>query len=164
MQGQATLFSTNTDEWATPVELFEFLNEKFNFTIDLAATRENALVQQYMDKEIDALKQTWKGQTGFLNYPFSLGYRFVEKAWIEVFGDCDLSTKVVMLAPVRTSNKEWARFILPSASEITFIDGRLKYGGCTNSAPFPSCIIEFNPETLGDDGPRVRSLSWRGKS
>ena len=34
MKGQKTLFSSASEEWATPQELFDKLNEEFCFTLD----------------------------------------------------------------------------------------------------------------------------------
>lgn len=49
---------------------------------------------------------------------------------------------VVMLLPARTDTKWFHEYICGKA-EIRFIEGRLKFGGAENSAPFPSMIIVF---------------------
>ena len=36
------LTSSNTDEWATPKDLFKQLNQEFHFDLDVCATEENA--------------------------------------------------------------------------------------------------------------------------
>jgi general stress protein YciG len=38
----AAMFSSATDEWATPQDFFDALNEEFHFSVDLAASPENA--------------------------------------------------------------------------------------------------------------------------
>ena len=59
---------------------------------------------------------------------------------------------VVMLLPARTDTKWFHEYIYGKA-EVRFIKGRLKFGGCKNSAPFPSMVVIFrrypneNPET-----------------
>ena len=35
-------FSSKTPEWATPQDVFDELNKEFRFTLDPAATKENA--------------------------------------------------------------------------------------------------------------------------
>lgn len=61
MKGQKTLFSSASEEWATPQELFDKLNEEFNFTLDPCATPQNHKCEQYFTKEQDGLKMDWGG-------------------------------------------------------------------------------------------------------
>ena len=57
--------------WQTPPYLFERLSAQYGgFTIDLAASAENALCDRYYTKEDDALAQYWGGEVGFCNPPF----------------------------------------------------------------------------------------------
>lgn len=49
---------------------------------------------------------------------------------------------VVMLLPARTDTK-WFHDYIYGHAEITFVRGRLKFGGCKNSAPFPSMVVVF---------------------
>jgi hypothetical protein len=51
---------------------------------------------------------------------------------------------VVALLPVRTDTK-WFHYYcyLQRNVEIEFLKGRLKFGGCKNSAPFPSMVVIF---------------------
>jgi hypothetical protein len=44
------------------------------------------------------------------------------------------------------------------SSEIRFIRGRLRFGGSTNSAPFPSTIVVFQPNAAGQGPPRLSSM------
>lgn len=52
-------FSSETNEWSTPQDLFEELNEEFGFTIDVAATAENAKCERYYTAADNGLKQSW---------------------------------------------------------------------------------------------------------
>ena len=52
-----------------------------------------------------------------------------------------------MLIPARTDTKRFHEYIYGNA-EIRFIKGRLKFGGCENSAPFPSMIVVFGKEPV----------------
>ena len=56
-----TLFSSNSDEWATPQKIFDDLNKEFNFTLDACATGENHKCNKYFTKAEDGLKQSWGG-------------------------------------------------------------------------------------------------------
>lgn len=53
------MFSSKTDEWATPQEFFDKLNEEFNFQLDVCADQSNAKCQRYFSKEQDGLAQSW---------------------------------------------------------------------------------------------------------
>lgn len=46
-----------------------------------------------------------------------------------------------MLLPARTDTAWWWDWCMQG--QIRFIRGRLKFGGCKNSAPFPSAIVIF---------------------
>jgi len=54
-------FSSATDEWATPQDLFDKLNEEFNFSLDVCADDWNHKTQDYFDKTVDGLAQQWTG-------------------------------------------------------------------------------------------------------
>lgn len=53
------LFSSNTNEWATPQKVFDELDAEFHFTLDPCATKENAKCERYFTKEDDGLAQSW---------------------------------------------------------------------------------------------------------
>lgn len=129
------MFSSQTDLWATPQDLFNELDNEFGFTVDVCALPENAKCKQYYTPEIDGLKQEWTGVV-WCNPPYGrqIG-KWVEKA-------AKSTCRVVMLLPARTDTK-WFHDFIYGYAEIRFIKGRLKFGGCNNSAPFPSMICVF---------------------
>ena len=51
---------------------------------------------------------------------------------------------VVMLLPARTDTRWFHDFIYGKGAEIRFIKGRLKFGGGTANAPFPSMVVVFD--------------------
>lgn len=55
------IFSRESDEWSTPQELFDKLNEEFKFTLDPCATAENAKCKRYFTAEQNGLLQDWGG-------------------------------------------------------------------------------------------------------
>ena len=57
-----TLFSSANCEWETPPELFNELDERFHFTLDVASTDQNALCERHYTKEQNGLIHGW--QTG----------------------------------------------------------------------------------------------------
>lgn len=134
------MFSSASDNWATPQELFNQLNNEFAFTLDPCASAYNAKCAQYYAKEQDELKQNWSGQRVFCNPPYGreIG-KWVEKCSEEARKD---NTLCVMLIPARTDTK-WFHDFIYNKAEVRFLKGRLKFGNSTNSAPFPSMIVIF---------------------
>ena len=134
------LFSSKSNDWATPQDLFDNLNEEFIFTLDPCANAGNAKCQKYFTQKQDGLKQDWQGETVFCNPPYGREIsKWVEKAYQE---SRKSNTTVVMLLPSRTDTKWFHEYILPYG-QIRFIRGRLKFGDSQNSAPFPSMIVVF---------------------
>ena len=150
------LFTNNSDEWGTPQNLFDELNEEFNFTLDVCATIQSAKCKRFFTKEDNALIQDWSKDICFINPPYSrIQDKFVKKAKEE-------STKgatIVCLLPARTDTKRFFNYIWDEKLhrpkervEVRFIKGRLKFEGfgnkkgCkhfNNAAPFPSMIVIF---------------------
>lgn len=55
------MFSSNTDEWYTPMDFFKLLDDEFHFNLDPCATDENHKCEKYFTKETDGLLQKWGG-------------------------------------------------------------------------------------------------------
>lgn len=132
-------FSSKTNEWATPQETYDQLNKEFNFTLDVAATPENAKCKLYFTETDDGLAQSWDNETIWCNPPYGRTLRkWVEKASSATGG------VVVLLIPARTDTSYFHDFIYKKPNvDIRFIRGRLKFGGSKNSAPFPSMVVIF---------------------
>lgn len=143
------MFSSKSNDWATPQDLFDNLNEEFIFTLDPCASAGNAKCQKYFTQKQDGLKQDWQGETVFCNPPYGREInKWVEKAYQE---SRKSNTVVVMLLPSRTDTKWFHEYILPYG-QIRFIRGRLKFGDSQNSAPFPSMIVVFGTYTDSKGG------------
>ena len=130
------MFSSNTDMWATPQDFFDVINKEFNFTVDVCATAENTKCGLFFTPEQDGLKQKWEGIC-YMNPPYgrSIG-KWIQKA----YNSSKEGAVVVGLLPARTDTK-WFHEYIYNKAEIRFIKGRLKFGGCKNSAPFPSMVV-----------------------
>lgn len=124
--GMNVHFSSATDHWSTPKDVYEKLNEEFKFTDDPCPLMGSG-----------GLTKDW-GQSVFVNPPYSAIKEWVAYAYSQ---SCKGKT-VVMLIPSRTDTRWWHDYIM-RAKEIRFIKGRLKFGGAKNSAPFPSCVVVF---------------------
>ena len=125
-----SLFSTERTNWKTPKALLDELDKEFNFDFDPCPS-DNA---NFNGLEID-----WK-ERNYINPP----YGRVIGLWIEKAYRESLKGKIcVMLLPARTDTKWFHNIIMPYASEIRFLKGRLKFDDQENSAPFPSMIVVF---------------------
>ena len=60
MVGKA-LFTSNSDEWSTPQDIFDALDAEFDFNLDPCATEENHKCQTFYTAKIDGLAQKWGG-------------------------------------------------------------------------------------------------------
>lgn len=133
------MYTSNSEEWGTPQELFNRLNKEFNFTLDVCASEENAKCPKYYTKEEDALKKEWGGVI-WMNPPY--GRRI--GIWVKKAKETARQGKatVVCLLPARTDTAWWHDYAM-KANEIRLIRGRLKFGDGKGSAPFPSAIVVF---------------------
>ena len=139
------MFSSKTDQWATPQWFFDELNKEFDFTLDPCADEFNHKCDKYFTKEQDGLAKDWRGETVFCNPPYGREMPlWVKKCFDEVhYGDCPC---VVMLIPARTDTRYFHKYIYKKA-ELRFVKGRLRFGGSTDNAPFPSMVVVFRKET-----------------
>ena len=65
-----TLYSSRSEEWPTPQDFFDTLNEEFDFTLDPCATSENKKCPVYFSKEQNGLLQDWGKHRVFCNPPY----------------------------------------------------------------------------------------------
>ena len=133
-------YSSNTNEWSTPINTFNELNKEFNFTLDPCSTKENAKCDKFFTIEDDGLLQDWSKDVVFMNPPYGREI----KDWIKkAYEESKKGSTVVCLIPSRTDTKYWHDYIFKYAYDIRFIKGRLKFGDVKTPAPFPSAIIVF---------------------
>lgn len=121
----------NDDNYATPPSFYNKLNEMYNFDFDPCPYNTGEIL-------VDGLKIEW-GQRNYINPPYSdlkeTGYlksSFVKKA-IE---ESKKGKLCVMLLPVSTSTKLFHNFIKPNATEIWFVEGRIKFGKLDENGKF----------------------------
>lgn len=147
----AGLFTSTSDEWATPQDFFDQLDHEFGFTLDPCATTSNAKCRRFFTRAEDGLSQPWSGVV-FMNPP----YGRVIGEWVhKAFAESRDGSTVVSLIPSRTDTAYWHRWVM-RAAEIRFVRGRLKFGSGRGCAPFPSAIVVFLPGSQGP--PAVTSL------
>lgn len=131
------LFSSASDNWSTPEDFFRELDAVWHFDLDVCATPDNAKCARYFTPEQDGLSQKWGGVC-WMNPPYgrTIG-QWVRKA----YESAQQGATVVCLLPARTDTAWWHDYCMKG--QITFIRGRLKFGGSRSSAPFPSAVVVF---------------------
>lgn len=140
------LFSSKKTIWETPPEVFIPLNEKYNFTMDLAANKFNKKCKEFVPEEKDSLKMDWHKHKGWLwlNPPYGRGiiHRWVEKCDHEA----QEGANIIALLPARTDTL-WFHYHIYHKYNIDFLKGRVKFflnGLRQDAAPFPSMIVMFS--------------------
>ncbi len=135
------MFSSASENWATPQSFFNHLNAEFNFDLDPCADDTNHKCDLYFTKEQDGLAQNWGGHCVFCNPPYGREVgKWVEKGFRT---NREYGNTVVMLLPARTDTKWFHEFIYHKA-DVRFVRGRLKFGNSNNPAPFPSMVVVFH--------------------
>lgn len=116
--------------------MFARLHEVHHFTVDAAASAENALLPVFWTREQNALAQSWSAHRVWCNPPYSVLAPWIQKAWTEMQRDCEL---VVMLLPAnRTEQPFWQKLIEPYRDTggafhgvrltTRFVGGRVEFG------------------------------------
>lgn len=144
MKGDRVLHSAESDEWLTPLDLFERLHRKWNFDFDPCCYHAALLPGDLINITSDdnGLECIWTNHRVFCNPPYSQISDWVAKAHSHRH-----DAVTVMLIPSRTDTKYWHKYIQNDALKVEFLPGRLKFrrpdGVKSKSAPFPSCLVYF---------------------
>lgn len=109
MANIAACMSSKTDNWATPQDFFDKLNEEFHFTLDPCADSENHKCGLFFTREQNGLNQDWGGHTVFCNPPYGREIADWVKYAYEQSQKPD--TTVVMLIPARTDTRYFHEYI-----------------------------------------------------
>lgn len=149
-------YSSDRTDWRTPVDFFRRVEQRIgrDFTLDAAASSENALCENFYGEELDGLKQSWEGENAWCNHPYGaqLTRQWQAKAYLESLKP---NTWVTLLSPSRTDTRAFHDIILPTANLIIFVKGRIHFDGAPQGAPFPSVVYHWN----GTDEHRIESMS-----
>lgn len=140
------------DERGTDPQLFAELHSRFQFTLDVCATAENAVLPRYYSPAADGLEQTWSLERVWCNPPYSgIGSWVAKAVWEAV--TCPV---IVMLVPAnRTEQSWWQREIEPvrdgrhpSGPRVEFLPGRPRFVnlgkpgiGPNERPPFGCCLL-----------------------
>lgn len=145
------------DRW-TPAELFDPLHEQHRFTLDAAASPENAKCAEFYTIERSGLGGMWAYHRVWCNPPYSSIGPWVAKAWYAML--VERAELVVMLLPAnRTEQRWWQEHIEPWRDSgprlgvqlsVRFLPGRLRFhrpgwtpGPKGNRPPFGCCLVTW---------------------
>jgi phage N-6-adenine-methyltransferase len=143
------------DDRAITAQDFAPLHDRFGFTVDAAASHENARLPRYWTAEDDALRQPWARERAWINPPYSHPNlpAWVAKAWQE--WKAGGPALIVMLVPAnRTEQQWWQELIEPyrdlpaSDLHVEFLPGRMRFlalgqaeVGPDERPPFGCCLL-----------------------
>lgn len=169
------MFSSDGDLWRTERPLVAWLNSRFDFTLDAAAS-DTLVAPSFIDAEQNALATPWHGRA-YCNWPYSAGDKFVRRGISEALTNPKVEG-VCMLGPARTDTAWWQDSFY-QWNRIELLRGRLKFWlmpdelaiinaaraakgkkplGAENSAQFPSALLIAG---FGLKGHTVECVDWR---
>ncbi len=136
----AVHFSSDSPEWYTPPEVLALV-EKTLGVIDLdpccnSIGEPNVNAVNHFKQADNGLSADWNGRV-YMNPPYGRGI----EVWVEKLVAEYMSGNVseaIALVPARVDT-DWFRKFRDYA--ICFIDGRLRFSGHENAAPFPSAVV-----------------------
>lgn len=140
------------DEWRTPSFVFAWANRRFGFGVDLAATDENALCDDWFTREHSAFFAPWHefSAPGWANPPYSNIDPWLHKAVDEA--RAGFTSVFLVLAP--NGEERYGKYVLGVASELIFITGRLAYltpdGRPVSGNTRGSCLVVYRGHDLGN--------------
>lgn len=143
---QKVMFSSKRGDHQTPIDLYKQLDDEFHFTTDVAASKDNALHENFLSEEYSsAFEYTW-GKINYCNPPYGI----IIRKWVARAAEMHtlLGKATIMLLPARTETKWFHSEGAAKADQIRFIKGRLKFQGEKDVAPFPSLLMIWHGRQL----------------
>ena len=151
-------FSNNKNDWETPKEVFDPLNEEFEFVLDVCANETNAKCDLWLTEQVDALSVDWKKYlvnigkpNGYVwcNPPYNNMREWAKK----VREEAEKGVNIVTLTAARV-NTRWFKDLYLSDTDLVFVpvcqlrflQPKITFVGAPNNAPFPSCIGIFSED------------------
>lgn len=133
----SAILTSNSDEWATPWDIFADLDEEFHLIFDPACTTENVKCPHRCghDEGVDGLGCDWRAAVVddeedrfkyavFLNPPHSNIEAWLAKTLAEARRGC----RIVGLIPANTDTVWWHKYVM-EAREIRFVERRICFIG-----------------------------------
>ena len=155
---------SSNQEWRTPPDFWDVLNGQFDFQLDAAASKEDALCPLWIGKEQNALDVEWiegKVKRVYCNPGFAKLEPWMLKANFQVQAVAR-GCVVVVMALVSPSTKWWNHWAV-HASEIRLLAPRVQFkappGVKKTTNMKENCIVIFRS---GHNG-MARITTWKWK-
>jgi phage N-6-adenine-methyltransferase len=143
------------DDRATHPDDFAVWNERFGFTLDVAAAPHNAKCAKFYTIDDNGLRSPWADEVIWCNPPYSDIAPWIRRAW-DVW---HFTRGIVMLLPAnRTEQRWWQDLVEPhrdrpgSPLRVEFLRGRLRFiqagrteVGPNERPPFGCCLLIWEP-------------------
>jgi len=133
------------NEWETPKDLFNKLDDEFGFTVDLCTDGTNSRCEQGLtevrsySKHPDCIKYT--EETYWMNPPYSRD--LISDCMKEAWYISKLGRTVVCLVRFDPSAKWFQEWVDGKASEVRMLDRRVKFRGAPSAYNFPCCVVVY---------------------
>lgn len=143
----AVHYSSESPEWYTPADIIERASRvMLGIGLDPCADPERRVpAQQHYTAGDDGLAQAWPAVSVWMNPPYGREIMPWVQTWLS---HVQAENEGMALLPARTDT-DWFQPLFTANVAFCFIDGRLKFSGHKNSAPFPSVIAYSGDNLLG---------------
>lgn len=129
--GTKFLFFEKNDDVATPKELYDDLDKIYQFDFDPCP----------LHPTYNGLAIEW-GERNFVNPPYSNIVNWIAKGIKEM----EKGKLSVFLITARTNSKYWFEYVFPNATNVVFLEKKVKFGTYEKPMPIPIVLVEFDPK------------------
>ena len=159
------MLKSDKQEWGTPPDIFADIARRYGpFALDVCALHQTAKCAEYYTPQDDGLSAPWHGIC-WCNPPYNKLRLWIEKGYTEIMsGRCK---RVVYLITARPDTIAWQDYIIPYATHIHFLRGRLRFIDHMTLTPakdlamFPSAVVVFDAPLQRKDTPLLWKLGRR---
>lgn len=147
---QRVMWSGDNQMAQTPDEVWQWLHEKFGKKLfDPCPVN-----PQYDGREIP-----WE-KNNYINPPYNECGIWLKKCVEET----RKGNRCIALIPNRTNNNWYHDYVIPFAEHIYLVKNGVKFKGYKKKAPFPICIVVYNPETINKGNkPTIEGINFYPK-
>lgn len=139
---------SSKQDYGTPPELLRAVRHRLqidDFIVDVAASKENAVCDNFYTEEDDGLSQSWgyretQGGWAWCNPPYSDITPWVATAVEEA----RRGANIAMLLPASVGSNWWRDYVQHQAYKV-YLNGRLTFVGCSDPYPKDCALLLYTP-------------------